>query len=452
MKQSYTILKKYWGYDTFREPQEEVIKSILQHKDCLILIPTGGGKSLTFQVPALLSEGLTIVISPLIALMEDQVNNLTEKGIKATFLNSSLLPSEYKARSKALLNNQYKLLYVSPEQLASKKLKGILAKLELSRIVLDEAHCLSEWGHDFRPDYKRILSNITELKDNFQIVALTATATERVKTELLTILKLKEPFISISSFDRKNIFIGTKFFFTQLGKYLTLKKLLKNSSKSLIYCSTRNETELMAKKMENKLKIPTGFYHAGLKANERKEIQEDFKTGKLKYLFATTAFGMGIDISDIDMVIYWNCPSSLEEYYQGIGRAGRNSKIEAKSWVLYSSKDTELQKNLIEQELPTLTEIKKVIELIKDEQSFFKIKSILKLNEAILNAIILLEEEGREAKEIFNALKDLSNSKMSRFKKLKKYLSCKSCKRKEVLDYFEEVQESNFCNNCSNCC
>jgi ATP-dependent DNA helicase RecQ len=453
-------LKKYWNHDSFRHPQQEIITNILDGKDCLIILPTGGGKSVCFQLPAIISDGMTIVISPLIALMQDQVEGLKKKNIPAAFLNSSLLPQEYKSILREIKNKKFKLLYIAPEQLRSEKLLNILRDIKISRIILDEAHCLSEWGHDFRPDYRKIAIQLKKLEPYPQVVALTATATLKTREEIINILGLKNPYISISGFDRKNLFFGVKKFITPLGKYLALKKLLKNSEKALIYCSARNTTEKMAKRLIKNFSKETAFYHAGLSAPVRRQNQEDFKSGKIKYMFATTAFGMGIDISDIDLVVYWNCPSSVEEYYQGIGRAGRRDDIQAKSWILYSGQDSKLQKNLLSEEIPSVSIIKKIIFALKKPESLLRIKEHFSLNDSVLNSLILIFEAENildmeikqvNLKNIHKKVMAIFNNKLARFNQLKEFIKAKKCKRALLLNYFSEETEIENCGNCNSC-
>ena len=453
----HEVLKQYWGYDTFREPQEEIIKNILAGKDALIILATGGGKSLCFQLPAIISSGLTIVISPLIALMQDQVEGLKRKDIPAAFLNSTLLPGEYKNILKNI--SKYKLLYTSPEGLQSERLINTLKNEGISRVVLDEDHCLSEWGHDFRPDYKRIVSRLKNYGIVSQIVAFTATATKNTREEILRCLDIQEPFISVSTFDRKNLSFGAKKFYTPLGKFLYLKKLLSGSDKSLIYCSTRDMTEEVAARLAKKFGNITGYYHAGCSQEHRKKLQEEFRTGKIKYMCATTAFGMGIDIPDIDMVVYWNCPSSIEEYYQGIGRGGRDEKIQAKSWVLYGSFDIKAQKELLNEELPSVSAIKKILIALSKKESFNKIRDKFSVSESIINSIELIIEEAKlisdidkkELQFLEKKLTQITAKKSIRFEVLKKYLSFEGCKRKYILNYFDEKGETNNCGNCSYC-
>lgn len=453
----YKTLNKYWGYNSFRTPQEEIIKNILDNKDCFVTLATGGGKSLIFQLPALIKDGITIVISPLIALMEDQVNGLNKKGINAIYLNSTLLPSQEKKAYKDIQNGVYKLIYLSPEKLMSEKLKSLLNKTNISMIVFDEVHCLSEWGHDFRPDYKRVAENIKVIFNDVQIVALTATITPKAKKDIIQTLNLKEPFISTSSFNRKNIYLGVKKFWTIFGKYKFLKSQIERSNKILVYCSSRKETEIMTEKISHSLKTNASFYHAGCSNDFRKNTQNKFKTGEIKCLFATTAFGMGIDISDIDTVIYWNCASSIEEYYQGIGRAGRNENINAKSWIIYTPKDIGLQKNIIEFEIPDKNLIKKIITGLSQKESTNKIRSNLKIPETLINSISLLYEnhydnfkESEVIDFILLNLKVIKNNKTNKFSEFKTYLKSRNCKRKFLLNYFGESLENN-CNSCSYC-
>jgi ATP-dependent DNA helicase RecQ len=449
----YSTLKKYWGYDSFRHPQEDIIQNILNNKDCFVVLSTGSGKSICFQIPALLKSGVTVVISPLIALMEDQVKNLTNKNINAVYLNSTLLPSQEKEIYKNIKLGFYKIIYVSPEKLISEKITNLLKQSNLSMIVFDEVHCLSEWGHDFRPNYKRIAEKVKSIFNDIQVVALTATVTESSKKDIINILKLNNPFISLSSFNRKNIFLGVKKFWTIFGKTRFLKNQILKSKKALIYCSSRYETEIMAEKLSHSLKIKTSFYHAGCNSSFRKEIQEKFKNNEITCLFATTAFGMGIDISDIDLVIYWNCASSIEEYYQGIGRAGRDERINANSWIIYTSKDISLQKNIINFEIPEKNIIKGIVTSIKNNESINKIKTKHKVSEITINSINLIYDEIEETNDIkffIERLKSIKEHKKNKFDYFYKYLKYSKCKRRFLLNYFSEITKDN-CDNCSIC-
>lgn len=439
------ILKNYWGYTDFRNNQEEIVKNILNKKDLLAIMATGGGKSICFQVPAILSKGLTIVISPLISLMQDQVIFLKEKGIKAEFLNSSLLSSEYKIILKNIKN--LKLLYIAPEQLTSLRLQSSLKKISIERVIIDEAHCITEWGHDFRPEYKKISLNIRSIFPNIQICAFTATANKKTAEEIKNILELNEPFTLTSSFDRENLFLGIEKYYIPFNKKRRMKKIILESKKTLIYCSSRKETEYMSNFFSQKTKIKSYFYHAGMNSEERKIIQNDFKNSNITVLFATTAFGMGIDIPDIDTVIYWNFPSSIEEYYQGIGRAGRNKNIQAKTFLLYSSKDISEQKKLLKSENPSI----QIIEKIKsDFNNLSKIQLIqkYKIKENIFNIIQSYLEFDK--KEIHKKIIEIENIKINKLNFMINLAKEKNCKRKFILNFFDEITKDN-CNNCSSC-
>lgn len=434
----YEVLEKYWNYKNFRGNQETIIENILNGKDVLALLKTGGGKSICFQLPAIIKDGTCIVISPLISLMQDQVNSLIEKNIKATFINSSLIPSEYKKRLKNI--SEYKIIYISPESIKSEKILESLKKINISFVVFDEAHCISQWGKDFRPDYRNIINILSKLNKKFNIVALTATANNECQNDIIKTLNLKNPYIAKSSFNRENIFIGIKKFWTDFGKYLFIKKILKKSNKSIIYCSTREETEYLSKKIGK----CSYYYHAGMSNKEREFIQVKFRNNQYKILCATIAFGMGIDIPDIDTVIYWNFPSSVEDYYQGIGRAGRDSNINAKSFLLYTNNDIKNQINLIKNNF-SINNIKEIIQLYKKG---FDISHLSKIHNIILvKKVIQLLEQKYNDKEIIFLIEEEYKSKIFNFEKLKKFVETKKCYRKELLNLFDEE----FLDNCYNC-
>jgi len=456
-------LKKYWGYNSFRDNQEEIIKNILEKKDSLILMPTGAGKSLCYQLPAILSDGLTIVISPLIALMEEQVQDLRDRNIPTGLLTGSLLPPEHKQVVKKIDKNIYKLLYLSPEQLNSRKILEVLEHTNISRIILDEVHCISLWGNDFRPEYKNFVLSLKNYKIKSQIVALTATANLQTRKELINILNLENPYVYVSSFDRENIYIGTKRFFTTLGKNIALKNILKESNKAIIYCKTRDISEELVEDNKKYLKN-SAYYHAGMTSEKRNEIQHLFANGGIKYLFATSAFGMGINIEDIDTVIYWNIPDSLDSYYQGIGRAGRKNNLSAVSYIFYSYDDYRLQKRFIQEEIPNLDLLKNFLKDLKNNEHRANLKNKYCLSENLFNFIITsmkqenlvnLDINSKELKkkllDIENNYKKLINNKKQKLKEVKKFIFKNSCKRKILLNYFDEFFESEKCNNCSSC-
>ncbi|MBS3165822.1 ATP-dependent DNA helicase RecQ, partial [Candidatus Woesearchaeota archaeon] len=315
------LLKQYFGYDTFRPLQSEIIQNVLQKNDSLVLMPTGGGKSLCYQIPALQFAGLTLVISPLISLMKDQVDNLKANGVQAEFINSTLSHQEIEQIKDSIKEKKVKLLYIAPERLALEDFKIFLLSQQISLIAIDEAHCISEWGHDFRKDYR----NLTFLKKffpNVPIIALTATATLKVREDILKQLSLVNSKIFISSFDRKNLNLMVMPKKDTFGKILSLLKKNKDEP-AIIYCFSRDDTEKITQKLrEAGLKaLP---YHAGLSSELRKKNQELFIQDKVNIIAATIAFGMGIDKPDIRVVIHHTFSKSIEGYYQEIGRAGRD--------------------------------------------------------------------------------------------------------------------------------
>ncbi len=330
------VLKEYFGYDAFRPLQREIIEEGLEGRDAVALLPTGGGKSLCYQLPALVRQGLTVVISPLIALMKDQVDGLTELGIKAAFLNSSLEEDESRAIWSGLYKGVYKILYLSPERLM---LDGMLDKLEslaLQAIAVDEAHCISSWGHDFRPEY-RALSKLRDRFPTIPILALTATATERVRNDITTLLQLKKPKLFVASFNRPNLsyrIIPRAEPIKQIEELLSTHK----DESVIIYCLSRARTEELAATLK-KRGYSALAYHAGLTAEERSKRQELFLKDSVQIMAATVAFGMGVNKPDIRCVIHHDLPKNIEGYYQETGRAGRDG-LPSECVLLYSPSDS----------------------------------------------------------------------------------------------------------------
>ncbi len=314
-------LKRHFGYDRFRPLQEEIIRHVMEGKDCVALMPTGGGKSLCFQMPALLAGGLTIVVSPLIALMKDQVDQLTTNGIPAAYLNSSISASEIANVMRSAQAGKLRLLYIAPERLAMPEFRQFLSTLDVKLLAIDEAHCISEWGHDFRPDY----ANLKMLRiafPNVPTIALTATATENVRADIIRQLHLRSPRVFISSFNRPNLTYsvvpkkkGSASLFALLEKY--------RGESAILYCFSRKDTEALAADLR-KRGFKAAPYHAGLSQDIRARTQERFIADDLDIIVATIAFGMGIDKPDVRLVAHCDLPKSVEGYYQETGRAGRD--------------------------------------------------------------------------------------------------------------------------------
>ena len=324
------VLSSVFGYKNFRPLQEAVINSVLAKKDTLVIMPTGGGKSLCYQIPALILKGITIVVSPLISLMSNQVASLEKHGIHSVFLNSSLEWKEYLKAVDEIKKGFVKIIYVSPEGLATSRIRDLLneGNLEVSCITIDEAHCVSEWGHDFRPDYMEIFS-VRKLFPKATMIALTATATEQVKKDIIKNLGLKKPEIFTTSFDRKNIFLEVQPKKSGESQVIDFLKNHKNES-GIIYCTSRRQVDELFVSLKKK-----GYsvlnYHAGLPDDVRGEHQQLFIEDKVKIIVATVAFGMGIDKPNVRFVINFDLPKSIEEYYQEIGRAGRDGQP---AWAL----------------------------------------------------------------------------------------------------------------------
>ena len=346
MLQIESLLKQYFGYSSFRPGQHEVIQTLLDGRDCLAIMPTGAGKSICFQLPALMMPGVTLVISPLISLMKDQVDSLVNQEIPATYINSQCTFEEVKARFAAIRAGRIKLVYISPERLENQFFTAFMQTLPISMFIIDEAHCVSQWGHDFRPSYCAVRDWIAALPKRPVVGAFTATATEKVKHDMMSLLGLQKERIFIGGFDRPNLYFRVVH---AKGKMeFTLSYIAKHREDSgIIYAATRKEVDRICDEL-NRRGIKAGRYHAGLSDDMRRSMQEAFTYDKIQVIVATNAFGMGIDKSNVRYVIHYQMPKNIESYYQEAGRAGR-AGAPGDCILLFNRQDIMIQKFLIEQ-------------------------------------------------------------------------------------------------------
>lgn len=391
------ILQKFYGYEDFRPGQKKVVESLLNRNDTVAIMPTGAGKSICFQIPALLFEGVTLVISPLISLMKDQVDSLRQLGIAAVYINSSVSKAQLYKDLQNISAGFYKIIYIAPERLTSEYLPDSFKNLNISMVAVDEAHCLSQWGHDFRPSYRNILNFTNSLRIKPIISAFTATATPEVKTDIINLLGLKQPNVFVTGFDRPNLYFSVlrgevkdKFVIDYVKKH--------QDEAGIIYVGTRKDVDALQVLLEIK-GIKAGRYHAGMTDEERNQMQEDFLYDNLSVMVATNAFGMGIDKPNVRYVIHYNMPKNMEAYYQEAGRAGRDG-LSGNCILLYSPQDTQLQKFLISKS--TESEIRQQLEY-------------------------------------------------KRLQSMVDYCHTPQCLRAFILHYFGEFDVEEHCDNCSNC-
>lgn len=402
----YEILKQYFGHSEFRKGQEGLIDSILSGRDVLGIMPTGAGKSLCYQVPAMLMEGITIVVSPLISLMNDQVSALVQAGVPAAYINSSLSFQQYLEVFRRARNNAYKIIYAAPERLLTDEFLAFAESRTISMITVDEAHCVSQWGQDFRPSYLKIAEFIEMLSYRPVVSAFTATATARVKEDIENILGLKEPYSITTGFDRENLYFEVRNPDDKLDELVSILSRHKDGC-AIVYCGTRKNVDTVADFLNAKGFSAAG-YHAGMSDEERRRAQEDFIYDRVDVMVATNAFGMGIDKSNVYLVVHYNMPKDMESYYQEAGRAGRDGEP-ARCILLYSKRDVNLNRFMIEKSLdenPDLT--------------------------AEMRASLLKRD-------------------MDRLRDMTFYCGTTDCLRGYILKYFGEKPPV-YCGHCSNCC
>lgn len=359
MTSPHEILKQYWGHADFRPLQLDIITAALEGKDTLALLPTGGGKSICFQVPALCMEGICIVVSPLIALMKDQVENLRNKNISAAALYSGMSSREIETTLNSAVNGAYKFLYLSPERLQSEHTRDKISQMQVNLLAIDEAHCISQWGYDFRPEYL-LVANIREHLPKAPVLALTASATKDVVADIQARLEFKAPLVFRKSFERKNLQYVVRETDDKFNKLIEICNRVKGSG--LVYTRNRRLTQEIASWLKNN-KIDSAYYHAGLSNKERNKIQEDWIKNKTRVIVCTNAFGMGIDKPDVRFVIHYQMPATLEAYYQEAGRAGRDGN-QAYCVVLHHNTDEKDAYRLLEQKYLGKTEVKRIYEML----------------------------------------------------------------------------------------
>jgi ATP-dependent DNA helicase RecQ len=480
-------LRKHFGFDDFREGQREVIGSILEGKDAVVVMPTGSGKSLCYQLPAMILDGATLVVSPLIALMKDQVDALRARGLPATFINSSIPESDQRARIEALRRREYKLVYVAPERFRSSRFNSALQSIPISLFAVDEAHCISTWGHDFRPDYLR-LRNVIRSLGTVQTLALTATATPYVRSDIIQQLGLTQPQTFISGFDRPNLSIEVVHTERERQKIAHIKRLAQRIQGSgIIYASTRKSVEQVGMKLKD-AGLSVVMYHAGMSDSIRIKAQDEFMSGRKQMIVATNAFGMGIDKPDIRFVVHYQMPGSIEAYYQEIGRAGRDG-LPSTCVLLFNYADKNTHDFFIEGSYPDISVIKQVYdslastELKRIELSTSEIaRRTGESNEmAVQSALYVLEraghiqrtapalnrggrgaQQGRSiimldevpATQLRIDPRDVSRRGELERRKLREMIDfCYTdyCYRAHILRYFGDRQHQRQCGTCGNC-
>jgi ATP-dependent DNA helicase RecQ len=486
-----TSLRQHFGFDDFREGQREVIAAILEGKDAVVVMPTGSGKSLCYQLPAMMLDGATLVVSPLIALMKDQVDALMARGLPATFINSSIDEREQRVRLDALRRGQFKLVYVAPERFRSSRFLDALQSVSISLFAVDEAHCISTWGHDFRPDYLR-LKSVSQSLHARQTLALTATATPYVRSDIVQQLGLTKPQTFVSGFDRPNLTIDVVHTEKEREKVARIKRLAKTHDGSgIIYASTRKAVEQVAIELREHGLLVTA-YHAGMGDAVRVKAQEEFMTGRTQMIVATNAFGMGIDKPDIRFVAHYQMPGSIEAYYQEIGRAGRDG-LPSSCVLLFNYADKNTHDFFIEGSYPSSETVHDVFDAListglkRIELSSSEIarRSGARNEMAVQSALYLLEraghiarvatfsdpnsettrnERGRRSRGIVmldppgtklrvnqNEVERRANLERRKLREMIEFCYTEKCYRAHILDYFGDRHHARGCGSCGNC-
>ncbi|HXQ69177.1 MAG TPA: ATP-dependent DNA helicase RecQ [Pyrinomonadaceae bacterium] len=482
LSDAVTSLRTHFGFDDFREGQREVIESILAGKDVVVVMPTGSGKSLCYQLPAMILDGVTLVVSPLIALMKDQVDALQARGLPATFVNSSIPEAEQRARIESLRRREHKLVYIAPERFRSSRFNAALQSIPISLFAVDEAHCISTWGHDFRPDYLRLKHVIRSL-GNIRTLALTATATPYVRSDIVQQLGLEKPQTFVSGFDRPNLRIEVVHTEKVKEKITRIKRLSQSHDGSgIIYASTRKAVEEVGRELK-RAGMSVSTYHAGMSDAVRVRAQEDFMNSRTQMIVATNAFGMGIDKSDIRFVAHYQMPGSIEAYYQEIGRAGRDG-LPSTCVLLFNYADKNTHDFFIEGSYPDLALVKSVYnallrtELKQIQLSTSELAHLAgEKNELAINsALYLLERAGHIERTAANRAEngrrqsrtivmldpsplrvdprhvsgraDLERRKL---RELIEFCYTEECYRSHILKYFGDRNRTRECGTCGNC-
>lgn len=478
------ILKKYYGFDSFRKDQQIIVDKVMDKKDVLAILPTGGGKSICYQVPALSQKGTCVVISPIISLMYDQVQSLKSKNIEAEYINSSLSIDKQNEILEKLYSQKLKFIYIAPERFKKNDFLTILKNIDISFIAIDEAHCISQWGHDFRPEYANIKNYLKDIEVNnskinsLQIICLTATATEETKKDIIHLSGLKNPSIIVGDFSRPNLRFNIQHPSSKKDAIINIVRKMEGKP-TIIYCSSREKVDNCYSLFSSFNNLRVAKYHAGISQKERQSFQDGFIKNKYNLLIATNAFGMGVDKPDVRCVIHYDMPSSMEAYYQEAGRAGRDGK-EAECHLMYSPYDRRLHETLLNTSTPHPSIVKQMkniidywpldyfdpkienlqvsipplkISMMDSIYSILENEGVIKVEYLNDNKIIKVSEIINRNKKIEHVYEDLKNRRISKARSLEvmeRYCNGNSCLVNYMLNYFDQ-NNKNPCNECSNC-